>query len=237
MKKKAKIIITILLAILLLFGWFVYTQWNSIEALIHSFGTTVEDTEKEIEATKQELQDFIDNEEDITVRDLTEEEAKALSEGNLSEEEVIGILTGKTPEPVKTPVPNKKPSTVQTPTPTQNPTSEEIISQLIAKLYIQKSTYLNKLDAIEAQVRAEFIATEDEWSSRKEAKQVYLKKYLPVVANWEKTCDSVVYGILDEIRAELKKVGRDESVVDTMKSSYLEEKKLKKTYFINRYMD
>lgn len=237
MKKKTKITLAVLLAILMFFGWFIYTQRNSIDAFIYSLRTTEEDTVKEIEETKQELQDFIENEENITVRDLTEEEAKALSEGNLSEEEVIGILIGKTPEPQKPTKPGKTPAANKEPTSTSASKSEEKVSQLIAKLYVQKSQYLNKLDAIEAQVRGEYLDNRKKWESKKLAKQSLLKKYLPTVASWEKNCDSMVYGVLDEIRAELKKMGRDESIVDTMKASYLEEKKLKKTYFINRYMD
>ena len=234
MKKAIKIILVIFLAICLALGWLVYANWNSIEAFIHSLNTTNEDTVKELEKNKQELESFLASEESITVRDLTEEEAKALNEGNLSEEELIGILTGATPEPVKTPTPTQKPAE---PTPTPTPTSEEIVSQLIAKLYVQKSQYLNKLDEIEENVRNDFIANEDQWETLQAAKQDYLKKYLPVVASWEKNCDDTVYGILDEIRAELKKQGRDDSIVETMEDAYHEEKKLKKTYFINRYMD
>lgn len=241
MKKAIKIVLAVFLAICLALGWLIYANWNSIEAFIHSMNTTNEDTVKELEENKQKLENFLAEEEAITVRDLTEEEAKALNEGNLSEEELIGILTGKTPEPTATPTPTKNPVSDPTPTPkptpTPTPSSDEIISQLIAKLYVQKSQYLNKLDEIEEQVRNDFIANEDQWETLQAAKQDYLKKYLPVVASWEKTCDETVYGILDEIRAELKKQGKDETIVETMKTSYLEEKKLKKTYFINRYMD
>ncbi len=241
MRKAVKIVLAVFLAICLAIGWLVYTNWNSIEAFIHSMNTTNEDTIKELEQNKQELENFLSSEEDITVRDLTEEEAKALNEGNLSEEELIEILTGKTPEPVATPAPTKNPSKSPTPTskptPTSTPKSEEIISQLIAKLYVQKSQYLNKLDEIEESVRNDYIANENNWDTLQAAKQDYLKKYLPVVASWEKTCDEMVYGILDEIRTELKKQGKDDTIVETMKSSYREEKKLKKTYFINRYMD
>lgn len=234
MKKALKIILAVFLAICLALGWLIYANWNSIEAFIHSLNTTNEDTVRELEKNKQELESFLANEESITVRDLTEKEAKALNEGNLSEEELIGILTGSTPEPTVTPTPTKKPAE---PTPTPTPTSEEIISKLIAKLYVQKSTYLGKIDDIEAQVRAEFIADPDKWGTLQDAKKVFLAKYLPTVAAWEKTCDETVYGILDEIRAELKKQGKDTTIVETMEDAYLEEKKLKKTYFINRYMD
>lgn len=239
MKKAIKIFLAVFLAICLVFGWLIYANWNSIEAFIHSLNTTNEDTVKELEENKQELESFLASEEDITVRDLTEEEAKALNDGTLSEEELIGILTGTPPEPEATPAPSKKPINssppTQTPTPTPNP--DKWVSELIAKLYVQKSTYLGKLDDIEAQVINEFIVNYYSWETEQDAKKELLAKYLPTVASWEKTCDDTVYGVLNEIRAELKKQGKDDSIVDTMKASYLEEKKLKKTYFINRYMD
>ncbi len=237
MKKAIKIVLAVFLAICIALGWLVYANWNSIEAFIHSLNTTNEDTVKELEKNKEELESFLENEQEITVRDLTEEEAKALNEGNLSEDELIGILTGGTPEPEKTPTPTKNPDKNPAPTPTPTPSSDKRISELIAKLYVQKSTYLGKIDDIEAQVRAEFIADPDKWGTLQDAKKVFLAKYLPTVASWEKTCDETVYGILDEIRNELKKQGKDSTIVETMEKSYLEEKKLKKTYFINRYMD
>ena len=240
MRKAIIIFLAVFLAICMALGWLIYANWNSLEAFLLSRNTTQEDTLLELEKNKQELETFLESEEDITVRDLTEEEAKALSEGNLTEEELIGILTGSTPEPAATSKPTKPPAKEPEPiaaqsTPTPDP--EKRISELIAKLYVQKSTYLGKLDEIEAQVRAEFIADPDKWGTLQDAKKVFLGKYLPTVAGWEKTCDDMVYGVLDEIRSELKKQGKDDSIVETMKMSYLKEKKLKKTYFINRYMD
>lgn len=249
MKRGWKIFFIILLVIVLALGALIYTQWNSIDAFIHSLSTTEEETIKELEDNKQQLQQFIDADENISVRDLTEEETAALASGELSEEDVVKLLTGQTPEPTPTPTPtpkatakpNASPQNTATPTPTPTPeptpTAQQRISELLAKLYVQKSTYLNKLDTIEANVRYEFISQRDKWESTKAAKKELLAKYLPEVASWEKECDSTVYGIIDEIQAELRANGMDESIVDTIKSAYLEEKKLKKTYFINRYMD
>lgn len=245
MKKGIRIFLSVLLVVVLAVGIFAYTQRNSIEALIHSLSTTEEDTVKELEQNKEQLQQFIDEKENISVRDLTEEESAALASGELSEEEVVKLITGQTPEPTPTPTPSvaakptdgNKPTPTPEPTPTPKPTSEQIISELLAKLYVQKSTYLNKLDTIEANVRYEYTSQEDKWESKKAAKKELLAKYLPEVASWEKECDKTVYGIIDEIQAELQKNGSDEDIVDTLKKSYQEEKKLKKTYFINRYMD
>lgn len=281
MRKAIKIFLAVFLAICLAIGWLVYANWNSIDAFIHSMHTTEEDTVRELEENRKQLEAFLAEEKDINVRDLTEEEAKALSEGKLSEDDLIGILTGSTPDaeatleptettakppespptsaPPQTPPPTPPPapawapestqtttptstpvtssSSPPTPTPTPTQTPEKHIAELIAKLYVQKSSYLGKLDAIEAQVRAEFIADPDKWGTTQDAKKTLLAKYLPTVADWEKTCDDMVNGVLEEIRAELKKLGKDDSIVETMRTSYLEEKKLKKTYFINRYMD
>ncbi len=233
-----RIVSIVLLVILLLFGWFIYQNWNTIDAFIHSLSTTVEETEKELEENKKKLQEFIDEDDDIVVRDLTKEEAEALNSGDLSEEDVIVILTGKDPKDKPKPEPQTsskpvKPNT--TPKPEETPADN--ISQLIAKLYIQKSQYLNKLDDIEASARYDFENWQGKWPGTQKVKETILNKYLPTVANWEKECDTTVYGLLEEIRAEIKKMGKDESIVDTIKMSYLEEKKLKKAYFINRYMD
>ena len=244
MKKKKKIIIVSCLVLLLILGWFAYKNWNSIDAIVHSLNTTEEETVREIEQTKEELSYYLETEENITVRELTEEESKALSEGTITEDEAIELMTGKKTDPEKEPSETKAPkpqegteSETSQPAKTPEESSGDRVSELIAKLYVEKSKYLNKLDDIEASVRAEYLSDPHNWESKSAAKKDLLKKYLPEVAAWEKTCDSTVYGTLDEIRAELRKSGKDESIVDTMKKAYLEEKKLKKTYFINRYMD
>ncbi len=249
MKNRTKVWLTILMVVILLLGWIVYKQWNTITAFTDSLKYSQDELEQSMAQNKEELQKFLDEEENITVRDLTQEEAEALSEGSLSEEEVVALLTGKASEqpeeepptevapkdPVTEPVDDKAPpAPVQTPDP-----SEQAVSEAIARLYIQKSTYLNKLDAIEAEARAEFISKYGalDAEGEKAGKKEMLTTYLPRVSAWESECDKIVYGILDEIRAELKKSGKDESIVDKMKTAYLDEKRTKKAYFINRYMD
>ena len=280
MKTKSKVILAVILTLVLIVGWFIYKQWNNIEAILLSVDTNQEDTVRKLEKNKEELQSFLESEKNISVRDLTEEEAKALQEGNLTEEEVVELLTGggepgsfdeedsveqKTPpdeaekEPskaTKNPEQEKtsKPATGETANPTQKPaekpvatqspkpqtsvsTSDQKVEQLIAKLYVQKSTYLGKLGSIESQARSEYLSLRYGGTDKQTAQQQIVKKYLSQVSSWETTCDNTVNGILNEIRTELSKSGKDTSIVDTMKNAYLEEKKLKKAYFINRYMD
>jgi len=240
--KKTKVWLCILLAVLLLLGWFIYKQWNTITAFTDSLKYSQEEIEQSMAQNKEDLQKFLDEEESISVRDLTPEEEKALSEGDLTEDEVVALLTGTAAEEKQEDVPpvtggqetlqnqaTPKPTSTTTPSP-----SEQAVSEAIARLYVQKSTYLNKLDAIEAEARAEFISNYGALDKEGEqaGKKTMLTAYLPRVSAWEKECDTVVNGILDEIRAELKKSGKDESIVDKMKAAYLDEKRAKKAYFI-----
>ncbi len=238
MHKKKIVWLSILFAIVILLGSFVIWQWNNIAAVIDSFRYSQEEVENKLNENKEKLQAYIDNHETITVRDLTEEESKALQEGNLSEEEAVAILTGKEPKPPQN-NPEIKPDDKPEPEPT--PEYSAVVSEAIAKLYVQKNKYLSKLDTIESEVIAEYhaIAMETKLSPEdiKAEKDKFLKRNLSRVAAWEDECDSVVYGILDEIETALKAEKQDTGIVTKLKEAYLNEKRLKKSYFINRYMD
>ncbi len=266
MSKKSKVLCTILILLFILIGWFAYSQWNSITAFTDALKYSQEELDERLKENKKDVQEYIDKNDEIVVRDLTEEESNKLNKGEITEEEVISIITGQIKTEDKT---NKdsskeeKPSTEKndsgkvtedkkqdTTTVNQNiqgeKTAGQKVSELIAKLYVQKSIYLNKLDDVEAEVRAIFIGIRTEeraeggkfgYDRQQEEKKRLLNEYLPKVAQWETNCDNMVYGIFDEIKAVLKESNGDLTIVDKLEESYLNEKKTKKSYFINRYMD
>lgn len=224
--------------IVLLVGSVVVKHRNSLEALVDSFRFSQDEVVEKLNENKQQLQQYIDENENITVRDLTEEEAKSLNEGAITEEEVVDILTGKQPEPQ--PSADAPATEPKEPEVSEN-TADTLVSEAIAKLYVQKSKYLGKLDAIEASVKQEYVSTVKSnklnSAEKKAAKQRFINSNIARVAAWENECDSVVYGILDEIKAALKNSNQDDSIVKKLEQAYLSEKRLKKSYFINRYMD
>ena len=235
MSRRAKIWLIVILVVFLCVGWFIYKQWNNINAVIDSFRYSQEDVVQKLEENKNSVQEFIDRNEDITVRDLTEEEANALNEGSLTEEEVISILTGQTNNKVTSEKPVDGKTQESKPVKNNKKDANQVVAEAIARLYIQKNNYISKLDNIEAHVRQRYIDMSKE--EKKGAKQRLLTEYLPQVASWESECDSIVYGILDEIKVAVKESGQDETIVTKLEEAYLNEKKLKKSYFINRYMD
>ena len=234
MKKKKRIWLWILLGIGVLLALFVYSQWDNISAVIDAFQYTQAEVVEKMEQNKQDLQNYIDKNDDVNVRDLTKEEAEALNKGELTEDEVVEILVSKPNE-------EKPDSNVPKPQePEKEPTNEESagkrLSEAIARLYIQKNANLSKIDAMEAEARAIYIAQYNK-EEGKAIKSKIISEYFPRLASWEKECDSVVYGILDEIKAALKESGQSMEIADKIEQAYLDEKSLKKSYFIGRYMD
>lgn len=221
MGKKCKIILLVLLVIALCVAGFVWKQWDNINAVVDAIRYSNEEVEKKLEENTKAVQQYLKEEENITVREITEEESKALSDGSMTEEEVISRMTGQ-PTVKETPAPAAK-------------SSAQLVSEAVAKLYITKNDYLGRLDSIEASVLAQYSAMSAE--DKKGAKQRFLAQYLPMVSSWESECDAAVYSVIDELRQVLKENGQGTAMADQLESAYLNEKRLKKSYFINRYMD
>lgn len=238
MSKKLRIWLLIIAVLLVIIGWFTYWQWNNITAVVDALRYSNEEVENKLAENNQAIQQYLQEEENITVREMTEEEIQGLLDGTMTEEEVVRRMTGQTETTSSPSEITPKPADPSKPTqPAEQPskTTAQTVAEAIAKLYITKNDYLGRLDTIEAQVRAEYIALSAE--DRKGAKQRFLSQYLPTVAAWERECDAAVYGVIAEVRTALKESGQSETIADQIESSYLNEKRLKKSYFINRYMD
>ncbi len=243
MKKILCIVLAVFFIIMIGLGVIAYINRNTIAALFDAMKYTNEEVEQKMQENKKDLQEFIEKDENIVVRDLTEEEKVALNENKITQDDAVSIITGqKTLDEVLNSSEQKplkdKPSVKDEPQkPSSNASgdSDKRISELIASLYVEKNTRLAAFDSLKAQVYQEYKGIEGVEHETK--KWDLINKYTPVLAQWESDCDSVVYGIIDQIRAELKKAGKDESIATKLKESYLNEKKLKKASLAAKYLD
>ncbi len=239
MKKSIKITLCILLVILLVIGFVAYQNRNTIEAFIDSKKYTQEELDERLTEKKDKLNTFLNESEGIVVREPTEEEAKAIAEGLLDEKQVVEMLTQTNTQEDQEPSTNNGQdggNKSNANTPEKDPAEDEsgkVVSESIAKLYMQKSKYLGMLDAIEAEAYSEYKAMSAE--DKKNAKKILISKYMSRIAAWETECDGIVYGIIDEIKTALEKEGKDLAIVSELKQTYLNEKRAKKAYFINKY--
>lgn len=109
------------------------------------------------------------------------------------------------------------------------------MSELVAELYVLKSTYIARLDGLEAKGKSEYSQTPE--GNRTTAwKNSMIAKYSGEISAWESECDAKVEGIISQIKEELKKTGGDTSVIKKIRTTYENEKQIKKAQYMNKYM-
>ena len=173
------------------------------------------------------------------VRPLTEEEKKEFTEGNITEEEVINIITGKTTvDEVKQ---NKNDGKGETSNPKppakenkDNETNEKI-ANLVGKIYVIEAKFTSELTALEQWALSQFehLPTVEE----KKAKKKELMAYgFPKLSALEKECDTEVDKVLKELKKVLTDAGQSTDLVKQIEDAYYEKKQITKSYYINEYM-
>ena len=244
MKKTLKVVLIILLVLLLLCVSLFVWQRKNISAL---FGA--------VKYSQEDISTLIADNEKIV--------SEALEEGKITQDDLVEIVLGKTSleeviekkeETTKT-EPKQNADSEETQPPAQPPaqTSEQIseqtaeqtapsksgdeeISALIAKIYILKQSYGNKLDSLVQQTRSEYWAIPKE--QRKDiSKQKFVTTKASQALALEKECDAKVEEVISELTSVLKANNKDLSLVDSIRKAYDNEKQLKKSYYISEYLD
>ena len=190
----------------------------------------------------------------VEIVELTEEQKDALFSGELSEQEAVDIILGKTQENTQTPdktdnsensgTPPKTETPLQKePTKDENPKNETPtdpetarIGELVAGVYILRDTFSKRIDALFAQARAEYIALPNEARTPAKYREL-LTKYAKTAGNLETECDGRIKEISGELTYLLESTGRDTSIVDEIIYAYALEKDAKKAYYIGIYKD
>lgn len=259
MKKKLKIFLIVLGILAAIIAGITVWQWQNIKAVIYFLNYSQEDLDEMYESNQKTLDEALEGFSTAKPRDLTEEEKNALKNNIITEEEAIDISLGKTTleevkksknlqgengetetSPEKSTAGETKPG--QQGNNPQNQSDKKIgteendnISKLIAKLYVLKSSYIGRLDGLEAEGLAEYSKTPKE--QRTSAwRGSMISKYSARISAWEAECDAAVEGIISEIRRELNKNGGDTSIIQTIRSTYQNEKQIKKASYLNKYM-
>lgn len=141
----------------------------------------------------------------------------------------------QTEEPSQTredPVPQEEPSqTQEDPAPQEEPQISETdkkIQNLVAQMYVLRSSFTSRLDATIAECIAEFLALDPEQQTTANKVKIVSAR-LGTVADMEKECDDQVASIVAQIR-EL-----DPDLADQMQQQYENEKAVKKADLIAQY--
>lgn len=114
-------------------------------------------------------------------------------------------------------------------------TAQEIINDCTAELYACKVDVMATLGKMKKEALDIWRAIPKEQRTKEKRAELGFQ-WLDKCYEYEVEVDSKVRAILDKYRAELKAIGADDSVLDTLWVYYCEEKNVEKAYYLNKYL-
>ena len=219
------------------------TIWkgDTIIAAFHSLqyqNYTKEELNQKIQENDQKLKEEIaEYTGGAPLRDLSEEEHAQVERGETTYEEVYEkilqeIHQQEQAQPEK-PADSQPQQNDVKPVVPVSPT-KAITDKYIAKMYGLKSKYIGQLDACIAQAISEYKALPGEEHTNA-AKRSIISKYVGRMAGLESACDAEVNSVLSSMEKELKEIGADTSIIQTVRSAYANEKSMKIAYYMATY--
>lgn len=212
-KKKIVVIVLVILAVFLsVGGYFGYKIYNDyVDPILTAMNSSEEEIKENADTRKK-----LEEKSGIEVRELTEEEKEAVESGEKTEEEVVEEI-------IKEAVPQGN--------------EGEIKAKYLSKIYALEGEYNGKLEAAAYSAKTMYY---DLRIFEKLSKDVAIKqtteKYQPIVTAYEAECDAKINALTSEMEAELKKYGFSTQIVKDIKSTYANEKKNKRTYYMKIIM-
>lgn len=242
MSRIKKVLCTILAVILLAAGVLAWWQWDNLAAAINGLRYSREELEDKLAENDRAIKDAVAAIPEVTIRDVTDEERQALRDGTITSEQLVQSMVGGekeqtvsgqlAQEPAKSVDPKPKSDEPQTPSKTPEQLAyEQELSAVIAKVYVLREEFLGKLDALLAQALAEYKAMPSEQRTAGGLAS-FASGYLSKGLDMEKQCDAQIEAIIVELETLLQENNGDLSIAQTVYDTYVEEKSLKKAWYM-----
>ncbi len=220
MKKIWKIILVIFAVLIVLSAGFCVWQADNIKAVFNSFKYTDDQIDKMIVENKDSLDRELREKYDI-ISDFTEEDEAKIISGEMSVEEAI---RKKRAELEKAEI--KDANDIKSKT-------NKIVSNRIIEFYSLKAYYLGQLGQMEAKVKKDYAAFPKEKKNLVGKKEL-VSKYMSVASSLLAQCDAKMAELTSQLEEEIKAVGGDTSIIETINDAYENEKNLKKAYYMSK---
>ena len=237
--KTTRTVLLIVLAVLVLaVGLLAWRFRKEIQAFAISRQYSTAELEGQLADNDQTIRDAVEASSDVTVRAPTEEEREALRDGSLSQEELIGRLTGESAagssdSAPETAAPEEQPAEQA---PAEPPEYQKQLSALIAQVYVLREEYLAALDNMETSAKADYKALSG--SQRTAARLASLvSDYIGRATRLEKECDGKMDAIIAQMETLIQANNGDMSLTDTVFNTYVNEKSLKKAWYMSRLQE
>ncbi|MEG0597431.1 MAG: hypothetical protein RR502_05220 [Oscillospiraceae bacterium] len=241
MRKFLKITLCLLAFILAVGGAVALWQWDNISALRDSLTMSAQTVDADIVKNDQQLKDVM-NQYHIEEHTFSKEELDAITGDDATLDSAAEtVLNNSTSSPAVSPSPSVQVPPNGKPAPSVKPSvkpdkvdyTKQIRAQ-IAKMYVLKATYVSALEGIVANTKAEYLAVPVKERTVAK-KQAIVTARAGELSALEKECDRKVATVVTELRKLLKADGQDGSTADLVETTYANEKRLKKTYYIQEF--
>ena len=228
MKRFLKILLPILLVLLLAaLGGFLLAQRDNLKALQNSLQYTTQELEDQLAENHQAVQDAVAQFPNLTVRDLTDEEKESLQKGQITADELAQALTKPVQNNAET-----QGNAEEAPSAAEQQFQQDL-SALIAKVYVLREEYTIALGNLQSQAYGEYQSFPA--NQRKSTALVkWASGYLGQATAMEKECDAKMDELIDQIESLLKANGKDLSTSDAIYEAYLNEKSIKKSWYLSK---
>ncbi len=214
--------------------------WSNIKSLYMGVTSSQEQLDQKLKDGDDVFAEKIKNHVDIAIRDFTQEELAQVESGEKTKTEIVAeIITTEHGNTSTTPddnsnTPDNKENNNTTPV-TKTETSDEIVARHIANLYAYHNEFEGRLAALESTVRNYLHAYKRAnpnitWH---DAKVATLQKFINDATAIETDCYARVDGEIELLRADLKAIGADLSVVDVVRDAAYNEMDLRKAKIVN----
>ena len=233
--------LTVLALVVLALGALAWRCREEIHAFRIARQYSTGELQEQLDGTDQTIRDAVDASSDIAVRAPTDEEKQALRDGTMTQDELVGRLTGggQSAAPASKPDGAKEPEKDDDPgaeTARKQEEYQQKLSALIAKVYVLREEYTNALEDMETAARADYYALPD--GQRSAAKLAPLvSSYLAKATALEKECDGKMDAVIAEMEQLIKENNGDMSLTDTVFDTYVKEKSLKKAWYLSRLQE
>lgn len=226
--------LTVLALVVLALGALAWRFREELRAFRIARQYSTGELQEQLDGTDQTIRDAVDASSDIAVRAPTDEEKQALRDGTMTQDELVGRLTGGEEKAASDAKPEETEKPAEEPDAQQE--YQKALSALIAKVYVLREEYTNALEDMETAARADYYALPD--GQRSTAKLAPLvSSYLAKATALEKECDGKMDAVIAEMEQLIKENNGDMSLTDTVFDTYVKEKSLKKAWYLSRLQE
>ena len=237
MKKGAKIALGIAGALVIAGGAAAAWQWNNITAARYGLTMDRDTIDQRLQENAKALDDAMDKY-NVPKYEITEDELSQLTDGTLDAQDVAKKLlegqasSGEAEEKRET-ASSSGTSASGSAAKEELSAEEKEIQELIATMYVLRSTYVGKLEAVVQSAIDEY-ASGDMTPERRT--EVVYERFDELQA-MEKECDEKVASVVSRLRELLKKTGQDDTLAKQVEETYQQEKSLKKAAYIQEFQN